>query len=93
MRAIQITHTGGPEVLTLAELPVPFPGPGQVLVKIAAVGVNFIEIYFRAGWYKSPWPFIFGSEFAGSGESGGPVVDGCAPGDPVATTAALVSYA
>ena len=47
MKAIQIRATGGPEVLQLAELPIPEPGPGQVLIRVEAVGVNFIEIYFR----------------------------------------------
>ena len=58
MKAIQIHQTGGPEVLTLAEIPIPTPGPGQVLVKIAATGVNFIEIYFREGRYKAPLPLV-----------------------------------
>ena len=60
MKAIQIHETGGPEVLTLAELPIPSPGPGQVLIKIAATGVNFIEIYFREGRYKAPLPLVPG---------------------------------
>ena len=53
MKAIQIHATGGPEVLQLVELPIPEPGPGQVLMRIEAIGVNFIEIYFRKGVYKS----------------------------------------
>jgi NADPH2:quinone reductase len=93
MRAIQISQTGGPEVLTLTELPIPQPGPGQVLVKIAAIGVNFIDIYFREGRYKAPLPLIPGSEAAGIVEQLGPGVEGFAVGDPVATTAALGSYA
>src|ERR1035437_1301130 len=62
MKAIQIHETGGPEVLKLAELPIPQPGPGQVLIRVEAVGVNFIEIYFRKGTYKAALPFTPGSE-------------------------------
>ena len=65
MKAIQIRATGGPEVLELAELPIPVPGPGQVLIRIEAIGVNFIEIYFRKGTYKAAMPLIPGSEAAG----------------------------
>ena len=93
MRAIQITQTGGPEVLTLTDLPIPIPGAGQVLVKIAATGVNFIEIYFREGRYKAPLPLVPGSEAAGTVEQLGPGVEGFAIGDSVATTGALGSYA
>ena len=53
MNAIQIQTTGGPEVLQVADLPIPVPGPGQVLIRVEAVGVNFIEIYFRKGQYKA----------------------------------------
>jgi NADPH2:quinone reductase len=93
MRAIQIPQTGGPEVLTLVELPVPVPGPGQVLIKVAAVGINFIEIYFREGRYKAPLPLVPGSECAGVVEQLGDGVTEFAVGDRVATTAALGSYA
>ena len=65
MRAIQITHTGGAEVLQLRELPTPTPGPGEALVQIEACGVNFIDIYLREGRYASPLPFIPGQEAAG----------------------------
>ena len=68
MKAIQIHETGGPEVLKLAELPIPPPGPGQVLIRVEAVGVNFIEIYFRKGTYKAALPFTPGSEAAGTVE-------------------------
>jgi NADPH2:quinone reductase len=93
MRAIQIHQTGGPEVLTLAEVPIPQPGPGQVLIQIAATGVNFIEIYFREGRYKAPLPLIPGSEASGTVKELGPGVEGFAIGDPVASTAVLGSYA
>ncbi len=93
MKAIQIHQTGGPEVLTLAEVPIPKPGPGQVLIRIAATGVNFIEIYFREGRYKAPLPLIPGSEAAGTVEQLGDSVDGFAVGDHVASTAVMGSYA
>jgi NADPH:quinone reductase len=93
MKAIQIHQTGGPEVLTLAEIPIPTPGPGQVLIKIAATGVNFIEIYFREGRYKAPLPLTPGSEAAGTVEQFGDGVEGFAVGDHVASTSVMGSYA
>ena len=65
MKAIQVQQTGGPEVLQLVDLPVPQPKPNEVLVKIAACGVNFIDTYQREGRYKVPLPFILGQEAAG----------------------------
>jgi NADPH:quinone reductase len=80
-------------VLTLAELPIPAPGSGQVLIKIAATGVNFIEIYFREGRYKAPLPLIPSMEAAGTVEQLGQGVSGFAIGDHVASTWVLGSYA
>src|ERR1035441_6546392 len=93
MKAIQIHETGGPEVLKLAELPIPQPGPGQVLIRVEAVGVNFIEIYFRKGVYKAALPLTPGSEAAGTVEELGPGVTGFAAGDLVASVGVLGSYA
>jgi NADPH2:quinone reductase len=93
MKAIQIRATGGPEVLELAELPIPVPGPGQVLIRIEAIGVNFIEIYFRKGTYKAALPLIPGSEAAGTVEELGSGVNGFKPGDAVASVSVLGSYA
>jgi NADPH2:quinone reductase len=93
MKAIQIHKTGGPEVLQLAELPIPEPGPGQVLIRIEAAGVNFIEIYFRQGVYKTSLPYIPGSEASGTVEELGPGVTGFAAGDFVASTSVIGSYA
>jgi NADPH:quinone reductase len=93
MKAIQILQTGGPEVLTLVDLPVPTPGPDQVLIRVAAIGVNFIEIYFREGRYSAPLPLVLGAEASGTVERLGPGVEGFAAGDHVATTAALGAYA
>ena len=93
MKAIQIRETGGPEVLKLAELPIPQPGPGQVLIRVEATGVNFIEIYFRKGTYKAALPLVPGSEAAGTVEELGPGVTGFAAGDAVASVSVLGSYA
>jgi NADPH2:quinone reductase len=93
MKAIQIHETGGPQVLKLAELPIPQPGPGQVLIRVEAAGVNFIEIYFRKGVYKASLPLTPGSEAAGTVEELGPGVTGFAAGDTVASVSVLGSYA
>ncbi len=93
MKAIQIEETGGPEVLQLAELPIPQPGPGQVLIRVEAIGLNFIDIYFRKGQYKASLPLTPGSEAAGTVEELGPGVTGFAAGDAVASTSVLGSYA
>ncbi len=94
MKAIQIHSTGGPEVLQVADdLSIPEPGPGQVLIRIEATGVNFIEIYFRKGIYKAALPMTPGSEAAGTVEELGPGVTGFAAGDSVASTAVIGSYA
>jgi len=93
MKAIQIRATGGPEVLELAELPIPVPGPGQVLIRIEAIGVNFIEIYFRKGTYKAALPLTPGSEAAGTIEELGSGVNGFKIGDMVASVSVLGSYA
>jgi NADPH2:quinone reductase len=74
-------------------LPIPEPGPGQVLIRVEAVGVNFIEIYFRKGTYKAALPFTPGSEAAGTVEELGPGVTGFAAGDAVASVSVLGSYA
>jgi NADPH2:quinone reductase len=93
MKAIQILETGGPEVLQVADLPIPHPGPGQVLIRIEATGVNFIECYFRKGQYKTALPFTPGSEAAGTVEELGPGVTGFQTGDLVASVAVMGSYA
>lgn len=93
MKAIQIRATGGPEVLAIAELEIPEPGPGQVLIRVEAVGVNFIEIYFRKGVYKATLPFVPGSEAAGTVEKLGHGVTGFEEGESVASVSVLGSYA
>ena len=93
MKAIHITQTGGPEVLNYTDIPVPTPKAGEVLVKVAASGVNFIDIYYREGRYKTDLPFIDGQEGAGTIESTGAGITGLAPGDRVAWCMILGSYA
>ena len=65
MQAIQVKQTGGPEVLTLVDIPTPTPKPNEALVEIKASGVNFIDVYLREGRYPAPLPFINGQEGAG----------------------------
>ena len=71
MRAIRVARPGGPEALEYVEVPVPTPGPGEALVKIEAIGVNYIDIYHRSGLYPLPTPFTPGSEAAGVVEGRG----------------------
>jgi NADPH2:quinone reductase len=93
MKAIQVKQVGGPEVLELVELPVPQPKPNEAVVKIAASGVNFIDVYFREGRYKATLPFIAGQEAAGTVSAVGSEVASIKVGDRVAYTMALGSYA
>ena len=93
MRAIQVTETGGPDVLRLAQLPDPEPGTGQLLVKVAAAGVNYIDTYHRSGAYPMPLPFVPGSEGAGTVIAVGADAGDIAVGDQVAWAAAPGSYA
>ncbi len=93
MKAILVQQTGGPEQLRLSEVPQPAPGPGEALVKIAAAGVNFIDVYHRTGLYKVDPPFIPGMEGAGVVEAVGPQVTEVAPGDRVAWAMSRGSYA
>lgn len=93
MKAIQVQKTGGPEVLTLVDLPVPKPKPNEALVRISAIGVNFIDVYFREGRYPSSLPFVDGQEAAGTVAEVGSEVKSLKPGDRVAYTSVIGSYA
>jgi NADPH2:quinone reductase len=84
MKAIQIDRHGGPEVMALREIPSPSPGPGQVLIRQAAIGVNFIDVYHRIGLYKMNLPLILGQEGAGTVEAVGSDVKSPRVGDRVA---------
>ncbi|MCZ4520254.1 quinone oxidoreductase [Rhodococcus ruber] len=93
MRAIRIDNTGGPEVLTVVDLPVPTPGAGQILVRTDAIGINYIDTYFRRGLYPRALPYVPGDEGAGVIDRIGSDVSDFAPGDRVAWAAAPGSYA
>jgi NADPH2:quinone reductase len=93
MRAIEVKKTGGPEVLELVEIPRPEAKAGEVLVRIAASGVNFIDTYFREGRYPAQLPFIPGQEAAGVLEELGEGVTGFAVGDHVAWNGTRGTYA
>jgi NADPH2:quinone reductase len=90
VKAVRLHSNGGPEVLRYEDAPVPGPAAGQVLVKVAASGLNFIDVMFRAGKYPAPsWPFTIGMEAAGTVERVGDGVTSVAPGDRVAWTMVL----
>ena len=93
MKAVFVEQPGGVENLKYADLPTPSPGSGQALVKIAATGVNFIDVYFRSGLYPAQPPIVLGNEAAGTIESVGPDVANLKPGDRVAYAMARGSYA
>jgi NADPH:quinone reductase len=93
MKAVFVEQPGGPENLKYSDLPTPSPSPGQALVKIAAAGVNFIDVYFRTGLYPATPPIVLGNEGAGTVEAVGPDVKEVAPGDRVAYAMARGSYA
>ncbi|PYV67709.1 MAG: NADPH:quinone reductase [Acidobacteria bacterium] len=93
MKAIQIKQTGGPEILEYVDLPIPEPKPKEAVVKIAAAGVNFIDVYQREGRYKLPLPFIAGQEGAGVVTAVGAEVKSPKSGDRVAFCGVQGSYA
>jgi NADPH:quinone reductase len=93
MKAIRIHQTGGPEVLRLEEMADPQPGPGEALVKLEAIGLNFIEVYQRTGLYRLSLPFTPGSEGAGRVVALGQGVTNVRPGDRVASTNFMGAYA
>ncbi|MFZ4604782.1 MAG: quinone oxidoreductase family protein [Caulobacter sp.] len=81
MLAIQATRAGGPEVLEAVDLPIPTPGPGEILIRQEAVGLNFIDTYQRTGLYPVPFPAVLGLEGAGVIEAVGEGVTRFVPGD------------
>ena len=93
MKAIQVPKTGGVEVLTLVDVPTPEPKPNQVVVKIAAAGVNYIDVYFRQGSYPVTPPFILGQEASGVVSAVGSDVKDFKVGDRVAYTGITGAYA
>src|SRR5262249_46648690 len=92
-KAVRVHKVGGPEALVYESVDVPPPGPGEVRIRQHAVGLNFIDIYFRAGLYKAPeLPFIAGNEAAGEVVAVGPGVTHFHPGDRVAYYYNLGAY-
>jgi NADPH:quinone reductase len=93
MKAIRVQRTGGPEVMELAEVPVPQPRAAEALVKVAVAGVNSIDSQFRDGRLRTPLPFIPGQEGAGVVTAAGPHAKSVNVGDRVAWSGTLGSYA
>jgi NADPH2:quinone reductase len=94
VKAIRVHKTGGPEVLQLEDVTLPAPGPGQLLIRNRAIGLNFIDTYFRTGLYPAPqMPFTPGNESAGDVLAVGEGVSEFKPGDRIACVAGLGAYA
>ena len=93
MKAIRVNEYGGPEVLSYEDVEIPEPGPGQARVRLAASGVNFIDVYQRTGVYPIDPPFTLGQEGAGEVEAVGEGVEEISPGDHVAFAGVMGSYA
>src|SRR5206468_2682411 len=94
MRAVVIKEFGGPDVLTLADVPVPVPGPGQVLIEVEAIGVSVGETDMRAGKYPLPLPMVMGAEAGGVIKDLGDGVDPTLKGQRVvAITGGMGAYA
>ena len=94
VKAIRAHKTGGPEVLQFEDVTLPQPGPGEILIRNRAIGLNFIDTYFRSGLYPAPQlPFTLGNESAGDVLAVGPNVTEFKPGDRVAVVAGLGAYA
>ncbi len=93
MKAIRVHSPGGPEVLRYEDVPEPTPKPGEAVVKLEAIGLNFIDTYFRMGLYPAQMPITLGQEGAGTVTSVGPGVTEVKVGDRVAYTGVPGAYA
>lgn len=93
MHAVEVAVTGGPEVLQYVERPIPSPGPGEVLIRADAIGVNYIDTYFRSGLYPRELPFVVGQEVCGTIAAVGADVAAINVGDRVVTANATGAYA
>ena len=93
MLVAEIEKTGGPEAIKLLDRPVPQPGPGEILIRQKAVGLNFIDTYFRSGLYPAPLPLVLGSEGSGVVEAVGEGVARFKVGDRAAYAGGNGAYA
>ena len=93
MQAIRVHRFGGPEVLQVEDVPIPDPGPGEALIKVEAAGINFVDVYHRAGLYPGQLPLTLGREAAGTVERVGAGVTSCRPGDRVVSETVRGAYA
>lgn len=93
MHAVEVAETGGPEVLRYVEKPRPEPGRGEVLIEADAIGVNYIDTYFRSGLYPRELPFVVGTEVCGTVAATGDDVAAIKAGDRVVTASAAGAYA
>jgi NADPH:quinone reductase len=93
VKAVRVHELGGVDVLRYEDIPMPSPGSGQALVKVEAIGLNFIDCYFRKGLYKTALPFIPGMEAAGTVTAAGPDVTDIRVGDRVAYAPHMGAYA
>jgi NADPH:quinone reductase-like Zn-dependent oxidoreductase len=93
MHGIEVSELGGPEVLSYVGISQPAPAAGEVLITAEAIGVNFIDTYFRSGLYPHDLPFVLGAEVAGTVAATGNGVTGLRVGDRVATADAVGAYA
>jgi NADPH2:quinone reductase len=93
MKAVQMTAVGGPEVMSWTDVDRPVAGDGQIVVDVAAAGVNFIDTYHRTGLYPVPLPYVLGLEGAGTVSEVGAGAEGVAVGQPVAWSTGPGSYA
>src|SRR5690349_10680571 len=93
MKTVRVHKYGGPEALTLDDVPVPEPKPGEARVKVEAIGLNYIDVYQRTGLYPIQTPFTLESEAAGTVDAVGPGVTEVKSGDRVAYSMVLGAYA
>ena len=93
MQAVEVAEHGGPEVLDYVDRPRPSPGPGEVLIEAKAIGVNFVDTYFRSGLYPHELPFVLGAEVSGTVAAVGEGVTSFHVGDRVASADAVGAYA
>jgi NADPH:quinone reductase-like Zn-dependent oxidoreductase len=89
MHAVEVAETGDPEVLRVVDKPTPSPATGEVLIKADAIGVNYIDTYFRSGTYPRPLPFVVGTEVCGTVAAIGDDVPAISVGDRVVTANAV----